>query len=128
MRRANRLLMSAICLLLGGFGCPGPGGPNPDGGIDGGACGSEGQVDPAAAAACDAKARAVCTRLGACLPSRFSFLFPDMNTCVTRGALGCVHEFSYTGTGTKPADTQSCASAYDSLACEDLMAGIPPAA
>ena len=78
--------------------------------------------------ACGQFAQLFCARLGDCAPFAVALLYGDATTCVTRSKLGCTMDQEITDITRTATDIVACAAAASGASCDDLLAGILPAA
>jgi hypothetical protein len=84
-----------------------------------------GPVTPAQA--CADLAKAICNQLDACEPNVVLTRYGDAAACVSRTQTTCPSLLAARGSGVTPDPVETCARAYGSLRCEDLLLGHLPA-
>jgi hypothetical protein len=91
-------------------------------------CGAHNAAKVPAGEACADWAAHYCKRLEACAPISVSIDYGDVETCILRNKPVCVSALQARGTGASPSTLSSCALAYDSARCDDVVVGKPPEA
>jgi hypothetical protein len=76
--------------------------------------------------ACTDWATRYCKRLALCAPLSVEIAYGEVAHCVERNRPVCVSALGASGTGQTPSRLESCAQAYDSAPCEDVVVGKPP--
>ncbi len=76
--------------------------------------------------ACADWATHYCNRLDACAPLSLELGYGDLAECVERSKPVCSSALRAEGTGQSPSRIESCAQAYDTATCEEVVVGKPP--
>lgn len=101
------------------------------GGTQGPVAGTQGAAGTPATSpeeACKAFCDATCSRGAACNPLGVKGPFGDAATCSARLQIPCLAVLALPKSGTTPASLLSCASAYQSASCQEILSGKLPAA
>lgn len=89
---------------------------------------SSGGSNVSTSQACADLAQSLCGRIDACAPLYVQIAYGDVATCQTRLGLTCQPALSATGVTATAGDVESCAQAYTSASCEDVLSNNSPSA
>ncbi|HXN33589.1 MAG TPA: hypothetical protein VN894_17090 [Polyangiaceae bacterium] len=76
--------------------------------------------------ACADWATHYCNRLESCAPLTVQIGYGDVAQCIERNKPVCASVLGASGTGQTPGHIASCAQAYDSASCEEVVVAKPP--
>jgi hypothetical protein len=83
---------------------------------------------PRAERACADWATRYCKRLESCAPTSVQIDYGDIDTCIARRTLVCSPMLNARGTGMDAPHLETCAQAYDTASCDDVVVSKPPQA
>lgn len=78
--------------------------------------------------ACADWATHYCNRLEACAPLSMQIGYGELAACIERSKPVCLSALKAQGTGQTPSSVESCARAYETDACEEVVVAKPPSA
>ena len=76
--------------------------------------------------ACADLATRSCNRLAFCAPLSLAIAYGDIARCIDRTIPVCISALQAKGSGQAPSRVRSCAQAYDTARCEDIVVGKAP--
>jgi hypothetical protein len=123
LARAMRLRIGAGCAWAA-IALAACWGPSPCSGTRRGHTGASGSGS--ADEACTDWASHYCSRLEYCAPLSAEIAYGDVARCIARNKLVCFSALSANGSGETPNSLKTCAQAYDSAGCEDVVVAKPP--